>query len=59
MTNYDLLIDTLTQELYEAYNRGASNLPWDASQAKSKSHKILMHVEEFQSKRTPRWRATD
>ena len=59
MTNYDLLIDTLTQELYDSYNQGASNLPWDASKAKAASHKILLYVEEFQAKRTPRWRATD
>ena len=48
MTNYDKLIDSIKQELYEYY----SNISvWDEQKANKTSHKILQIVEEFQSNR--------
>ena len=49
MTNYDRLIDTIKQELYEYWTDTAL---WDESKANKTSHKILQHVEEFQNLRS-------
>ena len=44
MTNYDKLIDAISQEIYKCYNMNE----WNESVIKNKSRKILEIVEEFQ-----------
>lgn len=58
MTNYDKLIDSIKQELYEFHS---STALWDEKDANETSHRILEIVEEFQSNRysTNQWRASD
>jgi hypothetical protein len=56
MTNYHLVIDAISQELYSTFQQEQ----WDEESAKQRSHKILTLVEQFQTRRTqPKWRATD
>lgn len=49
MTNYDKLIDTITNELYNLFINMDS---WDEKMAQKTSHRILEIVEEFQSVRS-------
>jgi hypothetical protein len=48
MTTYQILIDTITNEIYQLYN---TTDRWDEEKAKESSHKILELVEQFQTKR--------
>lgn len=48
MTTYQILIDTITNEIYQLYNTTDG---WNEEKAKESSHKILELVEEFQTKR--------
>ena len=48
MTNYQILIDTITNEMYQLYTNTDN---WDEGQAASVSHKILELVEKFQQRR--------
>jgi hypothetical protein len=45
MTNYDILIDSITNELYKL---NINMDGWDENFAKKTSHRILEIVEEFQ-----------
>jgi hypothetical protein len=49
MTNYDKLIDAISNEIYLL---NVSNESWDEESAKKTSRKILEIVEEFQQKRS-------
>lgn len=49
MTNYDRLIDAISNEIYLL---NVSNESWDEESAKKTSRKILEIVEEFQQKRS-------
>jgi hypothetical protein len=44
MTNYQMLIDSIINEIYLFYNISNN---WDEIEAKQTSHKILTLVEEF------------
>jgi hypothetical protein len=48
MTNYQILIDTITNEMYQLYTTTDN---WDEIQAAKVSHKILELVEKFQQRR--------
>jgi hypothetical protein len=48
MTNYQILIDSIANEIYQLYNTSNN---WDEIEAKQTSHKILTLVEEFQQRR--------
>ena len=48
MTNYQILIDTITNEMYQLYTTTDN---WDEEQAVKVSHKILELVEKFQQRR--------
>lgn len=48
MTNYDKVIDMISNEIYLYM---VSNESWDETEAKKTSRKILEIVEEFQSLR--------
>lgn len=58
MTHYDKLIDTIKQELWKFYGDVAV---WDEQRAEVAAHRILEHVEEFQTVRSSgkHWRASD
>ena len=56
MTNYNMVIDAISQELHAVYQQDE----WNETTAKQISHKILTLVEQFQTLKTrPRWRASD
>lgn len=61
MTNYDLIIDALIEELYDSYNDGIKGYNWNEIAAKKKAHKVLVLVEQFQELKTKKqvWRASD
>lgn len=63
MTHHDLLIDTLMTYLYNAYDQGRSDEPWDFyNDGEVKAQEILECVEEFQQMRSKvvmKWRASD
>jgi len=46
MTNYDKLMDAISNEIYLL---NVSNKTWDEDNAKKTSRKILEIIEEFQS----------
>ena len=48
MTNYQILIDTITNEMYQLYTTTDN---WNEEQAAKVSHKILELVEKFQQRR--------
>lgn len=48
MTNYDRLIDTIADKLYQSWNDGNQSLPWSEEKGKQDAHKILEIVEEYQ-----------
>lgn len=61
MTNYDMLVDAISNEIYLL---NVSNESWDENAAKKTSRKILEIVEEFQQnqkslKKINSWRASD
>lgn len=59
MTKYDLLIDSIVQELYDFKTK---SFEWDEDVAKQSAHAMLELVEKYQStfpKQTIRWRASD
>lgn len=49
MTNYDKLIDAISNQIYLL---NVSNESWDEESAKKTSKRILEIVEEFQQKRS-------
>jgi len=49
MTNYDKLVDSISNEIYLL---NVSQESWDEEAAKKTSRKILEIVEEFQQKRS-------
>jgi hypothetical protein len=49
MTNYDKLVDAISNEIYLL---NVSQESWDEEAAKKTSRKILEIVEEFQQKRS-------
>lgn len=51
MTNYDKLIDAISNEIY-LYLLSVSQPSWDEDEAKKTSRRILEIVEEFQQKRS-------
>ena len=56
MTNYHIVIDAISQELYSSFQQEE----WSEDFAKQRAHKILTLVEQFQTMRVqPRWRASD
>jgi hypothetical protein len=72
MTHHDLLIDSIMQYLYAAYNQGRNDELWDFyNDGEVKAQEILEIVEEFQELRAkvgrevtylkprPQWRASD
>ena len=72
MTHHDLLIDSIMQYLYAAYNQGRNDELWDFyNDGEVKAQEILEIVEEFQEVRAkigrkvtylkprPQWRASD
>jgi hypothetical protein len=48
MTNYQMLIDTITNEIYQLYTTTDG---WNEERTKEVSHKVLELVEQFQTKR--------
>lgn len=61
MTNYDKLIDAISNEIYTL---NLSNESWNEDEAKKTSRRILEIVEEFQQnqsllKKSNSWRASD
>lgn len=48
MTNYQILIDSISNEIYQLFDTSNN---WDEIETKKTSHKILTLVEEFQQKR--------
>jgi hypothetical protein len=62
MTHYDQLIDSIVDEIYWVWTEISD---WDNEETqqdlKETAHRILQHVEEFQTVRTnlKQWRATD
>lgn len=61
MTDYDKLIDSITNTIYEWYVAGQRDSEFPEDLAKRDAHKILEMVEEFQTNRSKvtQWRATD
>jgi hypothetical protein len=61
MTHYDKLIDTIIDEIYYVWTECSSWDEDDQQTAREAAHRILQHVEEFQTVRTnlKQWRATD
>ena len=67
MTHHDLLIDSITEYLYHAYDQGKNDNLWDDAIAEQKAQEILVIVEEFQEARAKlgksvtykNWRASD
>ena len=61
MTDYDKLIDSITDTIYNWYVTGQMDSQFPEDLAKRDAHKILEMVEEFQTNRTKvtQWRATD
>jgi hypothetical protein len=62
MTNYDMLIDRIVDEMYWVWTEISDfDNEDDQKDLKETAHRILEHVEEFQSMRTKvnQWRASD
>ena len=55
MTNYDMLVDSMSQVLYQDVN----GTEWNEDQAKVTSRKLLEMVEEFKARKVTYWRASD
>ena len=61
MTHYDKLIDSIIDEIYWVWTE-VSDWNSDEDAVRETAHRILQHVEEFQSNRTKitsQWRASD
>lgn len=60
MTHYDKLIDSIVDEIYYVWTE-VSDWNNDEETIKETAHRILQHVEEFQTNRTQlgQWRASD
>lgn len=62
MTHYDKLIDSIVDEIYYVWTEVSD---WDHKETeetvKETAHRILQHVEEFQTNRSQigQWRASD
>jgi hypothetical protein len=61
MSNYDRLIDSITDTIYDWYVAGQRDCEFPEDLAKRDAHKILEMVEKFQSThdKVTQWRATD
>ena len=61
MTNYDILVDTINQKLYEVYTMGQTldSDDWDDDTASTISSNIIELVEDHQSNPRSKWRASD
>ena len=62
MTNYDILVDTINQKLYEVYTMGQTldDSDWDDDTASTISTNIIELVEDHQSNpQRSKWRASD
>jgi len=60
MTHYDKLIDSIIDEIYWVWTE-VSDWKNDEDDIRETAHRILQHVEEFQTNRTKltQWRASD
>jgi len=60
MTHYDKLMDSIVDEIYYVWTE-VSDWNNDEDIVRETAHRILQHVEEFQSNRTKigQWRASD
>jgi len=60
MTHYDKLIDSIIDEIYWVWTE-VSDWDSDEKDIKETAHRILQHVEEFQTNRSQigQWRASD
>jgi len=60
MTHHDRLIDSIIDEIYYVWTE-VSDWNNDEDIVRETAHRILQHVEEFQSNRTKigQWRASD
>ena len=60
MTHYDKLIDSIVDEIYWVWTE-VSDWNSDEDDIREAAHRILQHVEEFQTVRTKvtPWRASD
>jgi hypothetical protein len=69
MTHYDNLMDSIVDEIYYVWTEVSSWNADDQKTARETAHRILQHIEEFQSTRSrmkttqlkprPQWRASD
>lgn len=61
MSNYDRLIDSITDTIYDWYVAGQRDCEFPEDLAKRDAHKILEMVEEFQTVEpsVKPWRASD
>jgi len=61
MSNYDRLIDSITDTIYDWYVAGQRDCEFPEDLAKRDAHKILEMVEEFQTvdPSVKQWRASD
>jgi len=61
MSNYDRLIDSITDTIYDWYVAGQRDCEFPEDLAKRDAHKILEMVEEFQTVEpsVKQWRASD
>jgi hypothetical protein len=61
MSNYDKLIDSITDTIYDWYVAGQRDCEFPEDLAKRDAHKILEMVEEFQTVEpsVKPWRASD
>ncbi len=61
MSNYDKLIDSITDTIYDWYVAGQRDCEFPEDLAKRDAHKILEMVEEFQTvdPSVKQWRASD
>jgi len=61
MSNYDKLIDSITDTIYDWYVAGQRDCEFPEDLAKRDAHKILEMVEEFQTVEpsVKQWRASD
>ena len=55
MINYDMLVDSMSQVLFEDVH----TKEWNEDQAKVTSRKLLEMVETYKSIKPVRWRASD
>jgi len=60
MTHYDKLMDSIVDEIYYVWTE-VSDWNSDEYTVRETAHRILQHVEEFQTNRTKigQWRASD